>query len=72
MLEVTDLEVVALSEIAKQHPELAPQIAAAIDYYDRVWPRHDELDDRRLRCCENNDVTVALFQFYRQTSANRR
>lgn len=29
MLELTDLEVVALSEIAKQHPALIPQIAAA-------------------------------------------
>ena len=29
MLKLTDLEVVALSEIAKQHPELAPQAAAA-------------------------------------------
>ena len=29
MLRLTDLEVVALSEIAKQHPELAPQAAAA-------------------------------------------
>ncbi len=72
MLELTDLEVVALSEIAKQHPELAPQIAAAIDYYDRVWPRDDELDDRRLRCSQNNDVKAVLFQFCRQTSANRR
>ncbi len=29
MLELTDLEVVALSEIAKQHPALVPQVAAA-------------------------------------------
>lgn len=29
MLRLTDLERVALSEIAKQHPALAPQIAAA-------------------------------------------
>ncbi len=29
MLELTDLEVVALSEIAKQHPALIPQIAVA-------------------------------------------
>ena len=30
MLELTNLEFVALSEIAKQHPALVPQIAAAI------------------------------------------
>ncbi len=29
MLKLTDLEVVALSEIAKQHPALVPQVAAA-------------------------------------------
>lgn len=29
MLELTDLEIVALSEMVKQHPELAQQIAAA-------------------------------------------
>ncbi len=29
MLELTDLEVVALSEIAEQHPALVPQVAAA-------------------------------------------